>query len=149
MSATLAPSTKAPTETEADAEAGGGGRKKLVVIALVLALAAGAAYWFVLRPTGPVEPVAGDVVALDPIQVNLADGHYLSLGIALQLVEGTKEADGSKALDAAIEMFSGREMAELSKGETRVKLKRELAHELEESYEKEVMGVYFTQFVTQ
>jgi flagellar protein FliL len=104
-----------------------------------------------LKPASgePAKPTPGEVVALDPIQVNLADGHYLSIGISLQGVKGAKELDGSKALDATIELFSGQKMEPLTKQAHREELKKELAKELEHLYEGEVMDVYFTQFVTQ
>jgi flagellar FliL protein len=127
-----------------------GGKKKLLIVVLLVALLGGGGYWFFLKPSGAAEaPKPGEVLALDPVQVNLADGHYLSIGIALQLVEGAEEADGSKALDAVIELYSGRDIEELIKSKTRDELKEELAHEVEELYEEEVMGVYLTQFVTQ
>ena len=147
----MSTATRAPEATAtAEETAAGGGRKKLLIIVVVLLLAAGAAYWFVLRSPGAAPPPKpGDVVALDPLQVNLDDGHYLSIGIALQTVEGTKEIDGSKALDAMIALFSGKKIDELIKSENREDLKKELGHQLEKLYEDEVMGVYFTQFVTQ
>jgi flagellar protein FliL len=129
----------------------GGGRKKLLVIVLVLVLGAAAAWWFLLRsPAGAKdEPKPGEVVALDPIQVNLAGGHYLSIGIALQTVEGAHELDGSQALDAVIELYSGREQTDLVKPKVRSHLKAELREELGHVYHDEVMDVYLTQFVTQ
>ena len=82
--------------------------------------------------------------------INLASGHYLKLGIALQLVEGApEEVDGSKALDAAIDLFSGLPVEEVATAKERRALKEELATTLEEAYDEEVMGVYFTEFVTQ
>jgi flagellar protein FliL len=137
-------------EAEA-AEETKGGKKKLMVIVLVLVLGAAAAWWFLLRsPAGANdEPEPGEVVALDPIQVNLAEGHYLSVGIALQTVKGAEELDGSKALDAVIELYSGLDQSELVKPKGRQKLKAELRKELEHLYHDEVMDVYLTQFVTQ
>ena len=55
----------------------------------------------------------------------------------------------SKALDAAIELFSGKTIEDLTNLKEREKLKKELTKELEHLYEDEVMGVYFTQFVMQ
>ncbi|HCB04024.1 MAG TPA: flagellar basal body-associated FliL family protein [Nocardioides sp.] len=145
--------TATATEAKPDAapEEAKGGKKKLIVIVLLVAVIGGAGYWFFLKPKGPEPaPKPGEVVALDPIQVNLADGHYLSIGIALQQVEGAAhEAEGSKALDAVIELFSGRTIEELIKTKTREELKEELSHEIAELYHEEVMGVYYTQFVTQ
>lgn len=149
MSTTTAPAPSAAAPGEEKAE--GGGKKKLLLIGLVLALVAGAAWFFLLRPSGGGEPevVPGEVVALEPVQINLAESHYLRVGVALQLVEGAHEIDGSKALDAVIEIFSGRSAGELTKPAGRHKLKKELMHTLEESYHGEVMDVYFTEFVTQ
>jgi flagellar FliL protein len=144
---TLTPA--AATAAEEEAPQGGGKKKILVVLVLVLALA-GAGWWFLLRPSGDQAPEPGAVVKLDAIQVNLAASHYLRIGIALQASKdaGT-ELDGSKALDATIELFSGRTVEELSQQKSRDKLKSTLAHRLDEAYDGEVIGVYFTDFVTQ
>ena len=77
-----------PDAPAADAPEKAGGRKKLLVIALVLVVGAGAGWWFLLRPSGPAEPEPGEVMTMEPIQVNLAGGHYLRVGIALQLSVG-------------------------------------------------------------
>src|SRR6476620_1416496 len=84
-----------------------GGLKRILVILVVLLAVGGGAYWFVLKPKPVAAPEPGTVVALDPIQINLEGEHYLRVGIALQLTAATKEADGSKALDATIDEFSG------------------------------------------
>ena len=130
-------------------------KKKLFLLVGVVAVLAGAAAWFfLLRPSGgeakEPEPVPGEVVALEPISINLADGHYLRVGIALQGVEGAAHApEGSKALNLLIDTFTGRPVAELSDTATRQALQDELAHHVEEAYHHEVMDVYFTEFVTQ
>lgn len=134
---------------QAEEEAAPRSRKKLVVILVVVLLAAlGAAYQFVLKPTD-TEPVPGQVVALEPVQINLAGGHYLRLGIALQAAEGAEEVEGSKALDAAIELFTGQKVGDLSSPQGRRKLKGQLSAEVRELYHDEVLEVYFTDFVTQ
>lgn len=137
---------------DADAEAGDKpkrSKKKLVLVLVAVLLVGAAAWWFVLKPSPPEEPKPGAMLPLESTQINLADGHYLKIGIALQLVEGAAEVDGSKALDATIDLFSGQDVADISKEETRKALKRKLGTELEERYDGEVMGVYFTEFVTQ
>lgn len=158
MSVTAIKATKATKGTDSDegkdkaTKGAKGGKKKLLMIVAVVLVVAGAAYWFVLKPSGGAEegPKPGLIVPLEPTQINLASGHYLKLGIALQLVEGApEEVDGSKALDAAIDLFSGRTVEEVSTAKERRALKEELATTLEKSYEEEVMGVYFTEFVTQ
>jgi flagellar protein FliL len=144
--------TKMPkAEEETSAEAPKKSKKKLIAVALVLAVS-GAAYWFFLKPAPDkhAEPEPGAVVLLDPIQVNLAAGHYLKVGVALQAsAEAGEEIDGSKALDSTIELFSGQPMEDVTLAEDRAKLKRKLLHDLDERYEGEIIDVYFTEFVTQ
>jgi len=125
-------------------------RKKLLLVVLVLLLVGGGA-WFLLKPPSAHEaPEPGVVVKLDAIQVNLAAGHYLRIGIALQASKDAgAEVDGSKALDATIDLFSGRQVEDLSRKGSRAALKRQLEQRLDLIYEGEVIGVYFTDFVTQ
>ncbi|WP_129337487.1 flagellar basal body-associated FliL family protein [Cellulomonas endophytica] len=144
-------------------KAKGKGRRPLVlVLVAVLVLGAGAAYWFVLGPgssqtpatqaTEQVEPEVelGIVQAVDPISINLADGHYLRLGLGLQLsAEVAEDLEPAKALDRAIGLFSMRSLAEAGSAEGREALKAELATQLKEAYEGEVVDVYFTTYVTQ
>lgn len=142
--------TSMPASTDTEAAPPKKSRKKLLlVVGLVVALAAG--YWFFMMRSAGAEaaPEPGEVVKLEPIQLNLAGGRYLKIGIALQLTADAYETDGSKALDATIDMFSGRSMDQLTRPENREKLKDELEMELEELYQGDVMGVYFTDFVTQ
>ena len=144
----------APEETPAKS------RKKLVVVLVVLlALGGGAGYWFLLGPGAGAaeevvekEPEAGEVVDVAPISINLADGHYLRLGMGLQMAKEVSSYGDPKtapALDHAIALFSGRPMAEVASAEGRVALKAELLRLLEESYKGDVIDVYFTEYVTQ
>lgn len=140
-----------------------GGPMKLVIIAvaatiLVLGGGAGAYWWFAVRVPPPPPPrAAGEVAVFEPISLNLAEGHYLKLGVSLQMYEAeaagghgkVKAVDGSKAMDVAIDMFTGRTMAELSDPAVRASLKEEYLVEVNEAYHDEVMEVYFTQFVMQ
>ncbi|WP_372594067.1 flagellar basal body-associated protein FliL [Actinotalea sp.] len=134
--------------------------KKTMILAIVvlLLLAGGAAYWFLLKPSAgaaeaePAEPehVAGAVQVVDSVSINLSGGHYLRLGLGLQLTEEVHEdVDTAKALDLAIALFSQRSLEEVSDATERDALKAELLHQLEEAYEGEVMDVYFTDFVSQ
>jgi flagellar protein FliL len=143
---------KKPAATAEGEAAAGGGKKKLILIVVGLLVVGAAAYWFVLKPdSGKKEkPVAGEVVALEPRQLNLEGGHYLKLGLALQGTDSVAHGiDGSKALDAAIELFSGRSIEELSDPKELHHLKKELKKELDHLYHGDVMDVYFTDFVTQ
>ena len=139
-----------------------GKRKKKLVLLLggLLLLGGGGAAWFLLLGPGAGSAEAaepeheevelGDVVAVEPISINLADGHYLKLGLGLQTVAEVAHApDGSLALDAAISLYSGRSMEELYDPTAREALKEELVHTLEESYHHDVVDVYFTEYVMQ
>ena len=136
--------------------------KKIVLIigAVAILAIAGAAYVFVLKPSSAsaepppeAEPVPGEILTIEPVSINLADGHYLRLGLGLQLVEGVGGEGGgpnpAHALDLAIALYSGHTVAEVSDPATRDALKAELATELEHAYEGEVMDVYLTDYVTQ
>lgn len=159
MSVTTLPPTTAGAEAPADGkkakkakkEKKAGGKKKKILILLVLLVVGGAGYFFFLKPSGPPpEPVPGETVALESIQLNLEGGHYLRLGMALQLsADVHEEIDGSKALDAAIDLFSGLEMSEVNTAKQRQELKAELLERLEKAYEHSVLDVYLTEFVTQ
>lgn len=154
MSVTAIKAGKAKdTDTDGDGKsAKGGKRKKLLLIVAGVLVVALAAYWFVLKPSASADegPQPGAILPLESTQINLASGHYLKVGIALQLVEGApEEVDGSKALDATIELFSGRTVEDVGNASKRKELKEELETTLEKAYEEEVMGIYFTEFVTQ
>ncbi|GIG30634.1 flagellar basal body-associated FliL family protein [Cellulomonas marina] len=154
----------APAE-EAEAPAKKGKKKLLllVVIGAVLGLAAGA-YFFLFAPSGEEgaegeaaaevveEPVElGEVLTVEPISINLAEGHYLRLGLALQLTATAVEPlpDPSVALDKAIALYSGRPMAEVNDGAKREELKAELTRQLAETYPDAIAAVYLTTYVTQ
>ena len=152
------------------------GKKKTIIIAagaaLLLAGGTGGGVWFMTKDaaaaTAVVEEklVPGAVTPVDAISINLADGRYLKLGIALQGVQAEEAAahgasdgpDVNKALDLMITTFSGASMEELSKPEVREQKKLELQEKIIHAYEekaedgtthKTVMGIYFTQFVMQ
>lgn len=148
-------STNAKNGKPADgAEAPKKSKKKLIIIILaaVLLLGGGASgYFFVFAGDGtepPPEP--GVVVQLDAITVNLADGHFLKISIALQATaDAHEEPDGSKALDLLISEFSNRSVAELSSNGARDEAKKSLKKKVEKAYHGEVMDIYFTEFVMQ
>ena len=131
-----------------------GGRRNLIIIAiLLLVILAGGAY-LVLKPKGgsskPPEPKPGAVLRLTNLQLNLAGGHYLSLGLALQLTtKAPSDINGSEADDAAINEYSGLSLEQVSTAAQRQQLKAELLSTLEKDYPNDVMAVYYTAFVTQ
>ncbi|WP_433792349.1 flagellar basal body-associated FliL family protein [Actinoplanes sp. CA-252034] len=134
----------------------------MIVIALVLVVlgGGGAGAFFMLRgdsaEAAEEKPKKGIVtVAESTITVNLADGHYLKLGFAIQQTEesGDHAIDLSEAYQLVIDEYTGRTIAELSTAEGRAKIKEELLTELIKTYTvedvKEVMDIYYTSFVTQ
>lgn len=158
-----------PTGAEASATdeppAKGGKKKLIMIVAAVAVVGLGAAYWFLAGPgkataaatdateaTASAEPTydLGDVLAIDSISINLQGGHYLRLGLGLQLISSVHTVpDTAIALDAAIALYSGHTTEELADAATREELKDELASELFELYDEEVVAVYYTDFVTQ
>jgi flagellar protein FliL len=149
--------TPAPAEEEAAPKS----RKKLLIIVLaaVLVLGGGAGWFFLMGPGAgdaaahdEPAPEPGAVLTVEPISVNLAAGHYLRIGLGLQMTidaGGHGEPDPSKAVDLMIAKFSGRDMAAVSDPATRDALKAELLAEIEEAYHGEVMDLYLTNYVTQ
>jgi flagellar FliL protein len=143
---------KAPEETE---EKGGGKKKLILILVVVLLAAAGAAYFFLFAGSGEAsaeEPVPGEVLALEPIAVNLAGGGYLKIGVTLQFTEdaGGGEhggADGSRATDLIISTFSQAKPADVNGA--REALKESLEKKIVEAYDGDVMGIYYTEYVTQ
>ncbi len=141
------------------------GREKprglLVVLVVVVAVlvAAGAGWYFLLGPSHAAAaaapaptttPVAGQVLAVDAVSVNLAGGHYLRLGLAIQLSSTVKTSPNtSRALDLAIALYSGRSVDEVSVPATRDQLKSQLLQQLQQAYGAGVMDVYLTDYVTQ
>lgn len=153
---------KAPATPTEETE-GGGGRKKLVlVLVVVLLAAAAAAYFFVFAGSGEAEAAAepehGGYVALEPIAVNLAGGGYLKIGITLEITaeaggggHGGAAVDGAKAYDQIISTFSQAKPADVTGA--REALKEALEEKIIEAYTEHevpmVMGIYYTEYVTQ
>lgn len=105
-------------------------------------------------PTTTEAPILGEVATVEPININLAEGHFLRVGMGLQLIEGIEKAEFEKgktarANDLVIAELGGSDMAEISTAEGREKVKKKLKKELKEVYEGEVTDVYFTDFVMQ
>ncbi len=160
-----------PTLTPAPAGAGAAGaaagedgakkstKKLMLVLPLVLALVGGAVWFFLLRGSGSEEaaheePKPGAVVALESINVNLADGHYLKLKLALQASADAHETpDGSKAQGIAGDHLTGKDMAELQTAKGRKHAQEELTEAIVKAYVSEghetVIDVYYPEFVSQ
>jgi flagellar FliL protein len=156
----MAKTAAAPAET---AEAAKKGKKGLVMIVVPVLLVVVAAWYFVLGPGSggsaaeekPKKAELGEVVALDPITMNLADGRLLKVGLALQLPleppagSGHGEFSGSVALDEAIAFLGEHTYDQLAAPAARQEAKKELSHRVNERYHHGVLEVYFTEFVMQ
>lgn len=108
--------------------------------------------------TTTAEP--GPVVVLEPITLNVPNGHYLKVGMALQMsfdygVESAATAsedpkvDHAAALDAAIDVFGGSSYESLVTPDGRDAAKAKLLEALAKPYGGDLEGVYFTEFVLQ
>ena len=161
---------KKTPEAEGAEQAASSGGKSMMVPAVVVAVAVLGA-GFMMKGGGepaaaapapePTEHAEGPVVETEPMTLNLADGHYLKVGIALQLKAAEGEGGGghggggeegpstAKALDLAIESFSKHTKKELSDPHKRDGVKTELARHIAEAYHGEVLDIYFTEFVMQ
>lgn len=154
-------------ESNPDAETpeGKGRRSKLLLVAAAVVLLGGG-YAFTSASGGSAaeaaeteaveEVLPGEVVPLSPITLNLADGRFLKVGLALQLPEGvTPPADAevagfaAPALDEAISMLGERTYADLVAPGGRDSAKAALSERVSVRYEGDVMGVYFTELVMQ
>ena len=149
--------SKDKTDETKDAPAKGGKKKLLLIGLVVLLAAAGAAYFFLFSGTGEAEaeePVAGEVLALEPIAVNLSGGGYLKIGVTLEFTEegsagghGGSGPDGSKATDLIISTFSQADPADVTGA--REALKEALEAKIIEAYDADVMHIYYNEYVTQ
>jgi flagellar FliL protein len=165
--ATATAPAEAPEVPAADRRKGGKRRRLLLVVPLLVFLAvagllakshlAGAA-----TPGPDLTKVPGAVVPLQSMTLNLTDGHFLKVGLALQLSEAATPAggsaegaaaapavDGSKALDAAIAILGARSYAQLLAPGGRAAAQKSLTAEVSKRYDGGVLKVYFTEFVMQ
>jgi flagellar protein FliL len=131
----------------------------IIVIAAVVLLGGGAGAFFMLKgdsSKAEAAPKKGVVTALDDaLTVNLADGHYLKFKFSLQQTAdaGTENVDTSEAVNLAIDQYTGMKIAELSTEKGREEVKTDLLKKIVKAYTtdgtKEVMDIYYTEFVTQ
>ncbi len=126
-------------------------KKKLIMIVVGLLVVAGVGYKF-FAPKPPYVASGGEIVALDAQTLNLAAGHYLKVGVSVQLLKGKATAadfDTAEASELVIEEFSNRAIDTLATNDARKKLSDELLKGLKKAYPDKVWDVYVTQFVTQ
>jgi flagellar FliL protein len=143
--------TKTDDAAEAPAK---GGKKKLLILIPVLLLIAGAFYFF-MGPSSDSKaaekPVAGTVLSLEPVTVNLAGGGYLKISVALQFTAdasaGEEKPDGSKATDIIIAQFSQADPNAVNNA--RAQMKQSLQDQIVKAYDGAVYAIYLTNYVTQ
>lgn len=151
--AAAAPSGGARAGGTADAEpAPRRSRTRLIALLAVLVLGLGAGGYLMLRPTAAKPPTGGDVVVMDPMTLSLAQGHYLKVQVAIQLVAGAASAgtfETSHAAELVIDTFSNRTVDSLADNAARKRLAGTLLADIQHAYPKEVFDLYLTQFVLQ
>ena len=159
-------------DTEA-AEGGKKSKKKLIMIVALCVVIAGAGYKLggggkataVAVPTTIVqlegckegtdaEHAAPNPIDLPKMNLNLADGHFLSVSVSLNLCPDIVVADAAKwpaapAKDIVVSTLSGASMAVLSTPEGREEARELLTAKMREVYHEEVYEVFFTEFVMQ
>jgi len=119
-------------------------------------------------PTPAPAPTVGEIVDLDGVNVNLADGHYLRIAVSLGLVAHateaaaessdhgtTEEADGvlfptAPVADLVLATFAGRTMESLADEAGRESARADLLAGIHNYYgDEEILTVFFTEFVMQ
>ena len=164
----------APAETDGEAEGGKKSKKKLIVLVLLCASLAGAGYKLggggasaegvattttIVQLEGCKEgtdatDVEPNVVDLPKMNLNLADGHYLSVAVSLNLcpdvlVTPAEPMQTAPAKDIIVSTLSGSSMAVLQTPEGRDEARKLLLERLSEEYEDIVYGLFFVEFVMQ
>jgi flagellar FliL protein len=167
---------------ESGAEGGKGGGGKMMPAAMISLALVAAGYFVGGRGGGTPpataatvvtvveasEPEVGEIIDLEPINVNLADGHYLRIAISIGMelheesgdeaaasghgaaeVETATTEPTAPAADLVLSTFAGKTIEELSTLEGRVAARDHLHEGLKEFYGEDVLTVFFTEFVMQ
>ena len=130
----------------------------IIIVAAVVLLGGGGGAFFMMKSSSasPKTPDKGSVTAIEePLTINLADSHYLKLAFSLQQTSdaGSETVDTSKAIELAIDEFTGKTVAELSTEKGRASIKEDLLAKIVKAYTEDktekVMDIYYTAFVTQ
>ncbi|MFL6160965.1 MAG: flagellar basal body-associated FliL family protein [Jatrophihabitantaceae bacterium] len=149
-----APGAKKGSSGDESAAKGKGKSKKVKIAALVVVVLLGGAVAksTVLaapaKPAGKVAPAKGPVVPMEEMTLNLADGHYLRMKIALQTAKGTsEELDTSEASQALIDTYSNQTVVSLTGDAARAQAKDRFLSKLSTLYPKKILDAYYTEFV--
>ena len=138
---------KTPSESGAHGEkkASFHGLKTGVLVAARTSINASAA----AGAEGPIVPNEG------PVTVNLQDGSYLKLGLAIQMAPGSdvklvkEEGLLAKATDETISELAKHSRLDLLKVKVRQEIKEQLSFDLCRESDAKILKIYFTEFVTQ
>lgn len=175
MTVTDEPQVAAAEEPEAKGKKGKKGKKEKggksnLVPALVLAAGIAAGGFFMgggggggaapaeggEAPTEEAEPELepGETVQMESMSLNLAEGHYLRIGVAVQVADGVKGEEFEtyempRIRDLVIATAGGRQMEELATAAGREALKAELLHGAQELMPEEVYDLFLTELVMQ
>lgn len=133
-----------------------GKRKKLVIICVVLVvLLAGAKVMLggSKKAAKDAAPKPGPTLALDPVTVNLAAGHYLRAGVTVEFADTVKAAalpEASVATDQMITYFTGQDAAPLETAAGLATAKEGLKTKIAAAYPDDpVYDLLFTSWVVQ
>ena len=137
-------------------------KKKLIIAIPVLLLLVGGfmAKKILLKPTPPPPPkIAGELLTLAPeFLVNLSDGHYGKLTVALTVSKAPAAAEGGDApklpQDAAIraditDALTGLTASDLISRTKRHALQKTLLRSIKKTTDEPVTGVMFTDIAVQ
>ena len=99
--------------------------------------------------------VPGEIVQLEPMTLNLADGRYLRLGLAVELAEGVPASEwaehggSSRYMDLIIDRVGDRTGDEIAAPGGRDDLKELLRDGGAELFDEEFSEIYVTEFIVQ
>lgn len=142
----------------------GGGRKIILLAAIfvgVALLGAGAMAGGLIggneREAAATEPTEapspedlGMLVELESLTINLADGRFLKIGVAIELgPDVSEEPPTAPIYDAMIAEFNRHTMGQLADPAVRAGTKANLLTSLSGTYGDQIAGVYYTEFVMQ
>lgn len=106
-------------------------------------------------------PEAGEMVQLDPMTLNLAEGRFLRVGVAFRMTEDFESEEGDdgafrfspqdqgRLRDQLIAMFSGRDGSQLVTSDQLDATKDELLERANALFNGQAIEVYLTDFVMQ
>ena len=143
------------------------GKIKIILPVVVLIAVAGVGYKLGPGKTPALAPGAttttttenpddppGEVATMEAINVNLADGKYLRIGVAVELGAGIAAKDFEvtslpKVGDLVIQVFQGQSMDVLQTSAGRDAVKAKLKSLALQTFKSDYRDLYFTDFVMQ